>query len=72
MRFIYDSDKERQAELDLIAGVRGWMLQNYRYHLLPAGFVDVESLAEQAAYELEIDRQTADDLAALVAAEVDC
>lgn len=55
----------------LAAHVRGWMLRNYWKHLTEDGRVDVEAMAEQAAYEFGIDRPTADDLAALVAAEVD-
>lgn len=48
-----------------------WMLRNYWRHLTPDGCIDVESLAEQAALECDIDRSPADDLAALVATEVD-
>lgn len=55
----------------LTAVTRGWMLRNYWRHLAEDGRVDVEALAEQAVYEFGIDRPTAADLAALVAAEVD-
>lgn len=53
------------------AVTRGWMLRNYWKHLADDGRVDVEALASQAVIEFCIDRPTADDLAALVAAEVD-
>lgn len=48
-----------------------WMLRNYDRYLTAGGHIDVEALAEQATYEFGIDRPTAEDLAALVAAEVD-
>jgi len=73
MIFLVDDIIAKQiAELTaLVSHTRGWMLRNYWRHLTTDGHIDTESMAEQAAYEFGLDRPTADDLAAQVAAEVD-
>lgn len=68
---IHDEESRELSPSHQAAVVRGWMLRNYSNHLLPNGFVDAEALAEQAAFEWCVDRQLADDPAAIVAQEVD-
>lgn len=51
--------------------VYGWMIRNYQRHLAADGSVDVESLAEQAAYEFGISKEDAAELAAEAKTAVD-
>lgn len=68
---IHETNQIAQEIAHQAACVRRWMLRNYWRHLSADGRIDIEALAEQATYEFGIDRPTAEDLAALVAAEVD-
>lgn len=49
--------------------IYSWMAENYRGYLDHTGHVDAESLAEQAAFELGVSRELAEDVAAIFAAE---
>lgn len=68
---IHETNQIAQEITHQTACVRRWMLRNYWRHLTNDGHIDTEALAEQAVLEFGIDRPTAEDLAALVAAEVD-
>lgn len=65
------SNQIHPAQNDPTDAINLWLCRNYHDHLTPTGHIDTESLAEAAAVELGIDRQLADDLAALFAAEFD-
>ena len=68
---IHETNQIAQEITHQTACAHQWMLRNYWRHLTADGCIDVEALAEQATYEFGIDRLAADDLAALVTAEVD-
>lgn len=68
---IHETNQIAQEITHQAACARQWMLRNYWQHLTADGRIDAEALAEQAVLECDIDRLTADDIAALVAAEVD-
>lgn len=52
-----------------IARARAWMRRNWQRYI-DDGLLDQEALAEQAAYEFEIDPTTAAELAAELAKEI--
>jgi len=63
--------QEIKEQSQQVSQARAWMLRHYAGYLNEAGRVDVEALAEQAEWEYCIDAMTANDLAAIVATDVD-
>lgn len=49
--------------------IRLWLHNNYQRHLSESGSVDAEAIAEQAAFELGVDRELAEDVAEIFASE---
>lgn len=49
--------------------IYSWMAQNYQSYLNHNGHVDAEAIAEQAAFELGVSRELAEDVAEIFASE---